>query len=260
MYKFLDERGQHVHTLDDQPLFGTSTVIKDVMPPFLARWGAQCAVDHLKATGEEAAAGKLWYCSIEDFDKAVLAWSKVRDTAASKGTDLHAELERYVKHCIEKHGGSPREVIMPGDPENEKKIREFSKWAVEFVDQFIASEVNVYSREAWVGGIIDCVARLKTGELAIIDFKSSKEAYFNHFVQVGGYALQIEENGAFLADGTRALWETGRKEFGGIQTLIVVPFGGKTLVPVQVQNVQGFKEAFQHCVEIYKLMQAFKKR
>ena len=63
---------------------------------------------------------------------------------------------------------------------------------VEHVEQFLLSEAHCYSERLWVGGITDCVARMKNGKLAVIDFKSSKDAYYGQFVQVAGYALQLE--------------------------------------------------------------------
>ena len=238
MYKFLNDKGQHAHVFNDAPLYGTSTVIKEVMPPFLAKWGAQCAVDHLKANPG-------------DFDKAVLAWSKVRQTAADKGTDMHAELEKYVKWCIEDKQGTPAQ-----DPlENIKEVQIFSVWATKHIKRFLASELHVYSSDTWTGGIIDCVAEMQSGKMAIIDFKSSKEAYANHIIQTAGYALQLEENGGFNADGGSIF-----KLEKPIEYLIVVPFGAKTMDPQFVENVDGWKAGFKHCVEIYKLLQAFKKK
>ena len=241
MYKFLEK--QHCHTLDGQPLYGTSTVIKEIMPPFLAKWGAQCAVDFLKENPEQ-------------WSGAVSAWSKVRQKAADKGTDRHSVLESYVTRMITDFDGIPQLLNDQNEKDAEwEKIQSFAKWSVSNIARFVFAEKNTYSRELWVGGIIDCVAYLKSGELVVIDFKSSREAYFNHFIQVGGYALQLDESGYGNENGEN--WQKLEEKVGA---LIIVPFGMKTLKPEKVINVQGFKDSFKQCVEIYKLKQAFENK
>lgn len=253
MYKF--EAGAHVHTYDGQPLVGTTTLIKEVMPPFLAKWGGQCAVDFLKEEYKTEASNLV--IPVDKFhemlDKAVNAWTKVRNKAATKGVDMHAKLEEYVQHCIDRHEGVPREVF---DPENEHKaVAEFSKWACENVQKFIFSEANTYSKRLWVGGVVDCLAIMKGGQYAIIDFKSGKDTYFSSVAQVAGYALQLEESGYGDANGGN--WQQLTEP---IHLLIIVPFGAKTFKPTTVENVAGFKEVFEHLAAVYGFLQAFNKR
>lgn len=247
----------HAHTLDGSPLYGTSTVIKETMPPFLAKWGAQCAVDYIKDSfkdePEVAIGSLLWDTKLAE---AVNAWSKVRKEAATKGSDLHEELEKYVNLMIADQGGRPMLMndAKPEDPEW-KKIQDFAEWAVAAVDTFIFAEKNTYSKELWVGGIVDCLAKMKDGTLAVIDFKSSKEAYFNQFAQAAGYALQLEESGAFEADGTFVMSLEGK-----IAKLVVVPFGGKKLKPEIIENVEGYKEVFKSLVTVYGFLNSFNKK
>lgn len=242
MYNF--DSKNHVHLLDGQPLMGTSTVIKEVMPPFLAKWGAECAVRWLKEKPE-------------DWTGAVLAYTKERKEAADKGTDMHSELEKYVKKMINDQDGIP---LLLNDSEEKddkewKKIQTFAEWAFKNVDKFLLSEAYTYSKECWVGGVVDCVARMETGELAVIDFKSSKAVYFNHIAQVAGYALQLDEMGAYTQDGAALAWKKPEESIG---SLIIVPFGAPTFKPVKVTNVAGFKDTFKHIVEVYKFLTAFK--
>lgn len=257
-YRYLDDDGQHAHTLDGQPLFGCSTVIKEVMPPFLAKWGAQCAVDFLKEVGVATEhPASQWYVTEKQFTDAILAWTKVREKAADKGTGMHELLEQYVKKMIEDRDGKPALMNDAATTEEQRAwaiVQRFAEWSMENVEAFIFSEAHTYSRDTWTGGIVDCVARLKTGELAVIDFKSSKEGYFNQYVQAAGYALMLDESGVRDADG---------KEYamvGKIEALIVIPFGAKKIDPYKVTNVEGFKQAFRQIVELYKLSSAFNKR
>lgn len=236
--KYSFDDANHVHLLEGRPLLGTTSVIKDVMPPFLAKWGAQCAVDWLKENKQ-------------DFTGAVMAWTKARDKAADKGTDMHADLEGYVLMCMEQNGGAPVELTKE-DIWKESTFT-FAKWSSEHVEKFLFSEGYTFSEELWVGGICDAGAKMKNGTIALIDFKSSKEAYFNQVVQVGGYARQIAEKGVFDANGSQLLppMET--------QELIVVPFGSKKAKPKRVNAVDEYKSNFEICVELYKSLSNYQK-
>jgi hypothetical protein len=149
----------------------------------LAKWGAQTAIDWLKEHKE-------------DWDGALTAWTKVRKTAAQKGTDLHSLLQNYVQQMITDQGGKPCQMNdAKDDDESWKKVQRFAEWATANVEQFIFAEKNTFSKALWVGGQVDCLARMKDGVLAVIDFKSSPTVYFNQLVQTAGYALQLEESG-----------------------------------------------------------------
>jgi hypothetical protein len=259
-YQFIDEKGEHMHVLDNAPLYGTSTLIGEVMPPYLAKWGGQCAVDYLKSKSiMDVDRFGARIPDLEDFEKAITAYTKVGKKAMQKGTDLHALLEEYVQGCIQR-GGSPDAA---GGGDNEK-VRLFSDWSRKHIEKFLFAEAHTYSKELWVGGIVDCMAILKTGEVAIIDFKSGKVPYFSSFVQIGGYACQIEEMGWGRADGSdwRKLSFLG--QIGGIDAkigaLIIVPFGNDYIKPEIIRNVEGFKDSFRHMVEVFKLLKAFKDR
>lgn len=259
----LDERGKpkHLHTLDGKPLTGTSSVLNIMAKP-LTWWAVGEGLKTLgwmpinetvdgkrvrvkKELREEAALKWLTEHSEQLFnsetaaedwlkmlDKAYYAHDDVKDTAADKGKDLHAELEKYVKFCIEKKEGKPAGVKAEG-------IQDFIKWSVDNVEKFLWSEVHMYSEEYWLGGISDAGAVLKTGETAVIDFKSSKAAYASQFFQCGGYQIQLEENGGFTHDGNKILDRVKAS------THIIIPFGAPEFSPSIVHDVEGRnKEAF----------------
>lgn len=244
MYRF--DSKKHIHLLNESALVGTTTMIGEVMPPKLARWGAQCAVDYIKEHYPQVFTFPIETVKVQKLlDAALMAWSKVRDIAAEGGTQLHNELESFVIAQIE---GVPYEF------ENEK-VEAFSKWAKQNVKEFIFAEKYTYSKSLWVGGVVDCLARLHNEKLAVIDFKSSKAIYFNHVVQAAGYALQLEESGYGDADGTN--WKTLDEPIG---TLVVVAFGGKELQSERFDNVDGFKGAFRNLKPVNDLLSAFSRR
>jgi len=247
-YKYYDtEEKKHFHELNGKALYGTSTVCKVLAAPALIQWAANEAVKHIsKLLGEAGGDASLldWDVLLEE---ARTAHARKRDKAAVKGTDLHALLEEYVKECL-KNGGEPY-VEITGD----KKVIRFSEWAYEFVDVFLWSEAHCYSEALWVGGITDAGARMKDGKVALLDFKSSREAYFNHFVQAGGYARLIEENGLLTADG-----EQYEKPIT-VDVLYIVPFGAEDPTPRPHFDVAGRKRNFESAVDLYKSSEIFKK-
>lgn len=264
-YKFINDKNEHLHTLDGEPLTGTSSV-GDVLFKPLAYYAAGHAVQvfgvpdykvltrikNKKAKEEEVEALKtavsvkfeeLKNGSLEDFikllDKAYRAHQKNTDKKAKEGTDLHAELEKFVKTEMGKMD------VKEFDP----KIQPFIDWARKNVKRYLWSEAHCYSARLWVGGISDVGVELSDGTLAIIDFKSSREAYTTHFIQCAGYAIQIEENGLFDLQG-----EHNKKIDGKISKLIVVPFGAKEVIPVIMRDVEAFKRGFECGVELYRLI------
>ena len=81
------------------------------------------------------------------------------------------------------------------------------------------------------------MAELNNGEIAIIDFKSAKDAYASHFFQAGGYDLQITENGGFDFEG-KQLFKLDKP----ITQHIIVPFGAKEPYPVVSRLIEENKE------------------
>ena len=54
-----------------------------------------------------------------------------------------------------------------------------------------ATEVNVFHPELLIGGQVDCIARIGN-RVIIIDWKSGKEIYPNHAIQIAAYAMCYE--------------------------------------------------------------------
>jgi hypothetical protein len=130
----------------------------------------------------------------------------------------------------------------------DEKIQPFIDWSDKNVKEFLASEAHCYSKELWVGGIVDAVAGLKDGTIAVIDFKSAKSVYITHFLQCSGYAIQINENGLFSEDGTH------NKKIEEISALIVVPFGAETIKPEIRTQISEYKKGFKWAVGLYRLL------
>ena len=263
-YKF-DEQ-LHRHTLDGKDLTGCSTVVGVLSKP-LSWWASGKAVERLgwihgnpkvngkykkTPTAERYAAAMDTFKAIQEgtidkyvslLDKAYKAHSvKLKDSAQS-GIDLHAELEAFVKDQMAGQTGIYIDKIKP-----------FIEWSKTNVHHFTGSEAYCYSEPMWTGGICDAIAQLNDTTYAVIDFKSSKEAYTSHFIQASGYAAMIEENGIFDKDGNPVKMTTDAK-YKGIDKVIIFAFGGETLIPA-TKDAGTFKEGFKNCTAIYRLLKS----
>ena len=269
MYRFKNEKGEHCHELDGKPLIGTSTVVGVLQKP-LTWWAAGLAVQQLgwvkkldtrKATRSECEENekermrkaidqldtyKKMFAPdyIKLLDKAYRAHADSLTKSADKGTDMHAELENYVKLMISDQDGIPHKMNV----ETSTAVYQFSHWAAENVKRFIASEVHCYSERLWTGGITDCIFEDKQGRTAIMDFKSSKEAYLSQFFQIAGYDIAIAENGVFDAIGNPI------QKVDEIQYYAVFPFGMPSPAPQFHYDTAGARKGFESCVTLYKLI------
>ncbi|HEV3219568.1 MAG TPA: hypothetical protein VGZ48_07335 [Candidatus Acidoferrales bacterium] len=271
-YKF--DEDQHLHSLDGKPLIGTSTVVGVVAKP-LTWWASGLAVSELgwikalklndkpKPTTEQieankitrlehaiAAQEKIGLMEPEEYlallDSAYRAHADTLTKSADKGTDMHAELEEYVKFTLTEHRGEP---ILLWDGYKHKAVEIFADWAVKNVKRFLVSEGHCYSEKLWTGGIVDLVFEDKQDRLAIMDFKSSKEAYLSQFFQIGGYDLEISENGIFDADGILKL-----KVDKEISYYAVFPFGMEDPAPQFHYDTVGAMQGFEAATVLYKLI------
>jgi len=259
-YRYLDEKKQHLHTLNSKPLFGTSTIVGVLSKP-LTWWASGLAVAKLGWVNskeakkeirlEKAKEKKSQIAEMSDeeylslLDEAYKAHSVKLDTSAQAGTDMHALLENYINKCIKEN---KREPMLPRETD-ERPVQIFAQWATNNVKRFIWSEANCYSERLWVGGISDVGAEMVDGTYAIIDFKSSKEAYESQFIQCAGYAIQIEENGVLTSDGKVVL-----KLSKPISKVIIFPFGSPTPTPEYRMNIEQLKQAFEACTLLHKLL------
>ncbi len=263
-YRFDNENGKHVHLLDERPLYGTSTVV-GIISKELTWWASGMALaplgwlhkrkskiqDRLDAANNAMdyieTLSDRQYCDF--LDECYRAHNAKKEATAVVGTDMHAELEEYVKDCIYENDGSPLDVYPPRDACAAVMI--FAEWALANVREFLWSEAHCYSERLWTGGISDVGAILKDGTLAIIDFKSAKEAYYGYFVQMGGYATAIAENGLFAADGSCIHVMAGFTHPVRFGAFIVFPFGATDVRPDIRRNTALFERNFESAVDLY---------
>ena len=111
---------------------------------------------------------------------------RITKAATGRGTDMHTLTEHYLKN------------------ENLPEVRPISdflfkiaKGQLNKIDNIYALEGPLYSKELGIAGTVDCIAEYN-GELAIIDFKTSKKPkprnWIEHyFVQCMAYGCMLYE-------------------------------------------------------------------
>src|SRR5581483_2029464 len=139
-YRYIDEAGEHLHTLDGKPLLGTSTVVNVIGKP-LTWWAAGMSLTPLgwlnkrKSTAAERRAAameaiaRLTLLSAKDYEQLLETCYRAHDTrkkdTAAAGTDMHAALEEFVKECIYENAGSPLSPALQFGAE----VDRFCAWA-----------------------------------------------------------------------------------------------------------------------------------
>ena len=111
---------------------------------------------------------------------------KVLRQSSSRGTDMHTLTEHYLKNeDLPKVKPLPDMLFKIAKPELNK------------INNIHGLEKRLYSRNLKVAGTVDCIAEYE-GELAIIDFKTSKAPkprnwIDGYFVQCAAYACMLYE-------------------------------------------------------------------
>lgn len=113
---------------------------------------------------------------------------KIRRTSSWRGTKYHGIVENYLKNDMEKvKKGEGLASYLFG----------FSRSILDRIDNIHMLEAPLYSNDLRVAGRVDCIAEYD-GELAIIDFKTTKEIkkvewLEKYFVQEAAYAYMYWE-------------------------------------------------------------------
>jgi hypothetical protein len=113
--------------------------------------------------------------------------NKITKQATSRGTDMHTLVEEYLKNSIE----------LPEVQPLSNFLFKIAKENLNRINNVYALEGSLYSKHLGIAGTVDCIAEFD-GELAIIDFKTSKkpkpvEWIEHYFVQCMAYGCMLYE-------------------------------------------------------------------
>ena len=112
---------------------------------------------------------------------------RITKAATKRGTDMHTLTEHYLKNDQE----------LPEVPPISEFLFKIAKGELNKINNIYALEGPLYSKELGIAGTVDCIAEYN-GELAIIDFKTSKkpkprEWIEHYFVQAMAYGCMLYE-------------------------------------------------------------------
>lgn len=198
-----DEKA-HKYYLDDELLPGVTTILGTLNKPALVQWAANEAVKYV----ENAPIFKLplqgdeWRVKPDEL-KAVLeeartAHAKKRDKAADQGTDVHAQIETYIKSCIETNKG----VALAHSTDEAPQASKFVDWAMTNGAVFHESEKKLYSPLHKFAGTTDFTATVN-GKRLVGDIKTTSGIYdLSPFLQCAAYRIMLEEMGEPNYDGS----------------------------------------------------------
>ena len=111
---------------------------------------------------------------------------KITKAATKRGTDMHTLTEYYLKNDD-----------LPEVPPISEFLFKIAKGELNKINNIYALEGALYSKQLGIAGTVDCIAEYN-GELAIIDFKTSKkpkprEWIEHYFVQAMAYGCMLYE-------------------------------------------------------------------
>lgn len=239
---------------------GTTTLIKEMMPPPLAWWASGKALEKLGWTNPKYVSreegikeanhtygwihdsfdtAEQWYDFLQECYKV---HDEFKKEAGTSGIDTHELIEQAVKEAIKDNAG-----FLKSETYENEAVERFAVWGRG--KRFIYSEVHVYSEFLWLGGIVDLVYE-ENGEIYIGDIKTSKSIYPSQFIQEGLYDLQQSENGFFNELGAKV----GDPLDVAGYTVINIPRAGGLNVKTY-RNTKALKQLGMTLVEGYRTLQ-----
>lgn len=182
-----ETRWGHSYRLDGRPVKGVTTLLSGGLPkPALPRWAAKTVAEYVADSFDQVESLRsMGRGPMVDALKAI-PW-QARDTAAARGTDVHALADRII------HG---QEVEVP------EHLAGYVGGYVEWLDRFnvepILTERPVGNRQWWYAGTFDAVALINDA-VWLLDWKTSTGVYGDNACQLAAYSraeFYLDPNGA----------------------------------------------------------------
>jgi hypothetical protein len=150
--------------------------------PQLIQWAADMATQYVADNGIFIESENAYKISGDTLKEARTAHTKKKEKAATKGTDMHAEVEKFILATIR---GESYEFPI--------EIYPFVEWSRKENVTFIAAEQILYSEKHSVAGTADFICVLND-KLTIGDLKTMPKLWSpDPFVQTGAYSLMLTE-------------------------------------------------------------------
>lgn len=166
--------------------------------------------------------------------------SKYVDSLADVGTLAHRIVEAYLKkEEVDYLDYTPNQRTLA-----ENAAKKFFEWEKKNDFSVIKSELQLVSEKYYFGGTCDIYANLN-GKKTLIDIKTSKACYAEHFTQVAAYKILLEESGYPVEDAK--ILRIGREEAEGFDVK-------------DVPMIDVHAEKFLACLKILQIDNRLKER
>lgn len=177
----------------------------------------------------------LIYWAWKQGEKGVSLYEKPEATV---GTIAHKMIDGYVKGIETDLSKYPPELI-----EQARNCYEsFEQWKKRHEFKPIQTEISLISEQYQFGGTIDCIAQID-GKLGIFDWKTGKEVYEDHIIQIVAYEKLWHEN------------FTDHPLDGGYHIIRI----GKEIVSFDYRWYQSFPDAWEVFLNLRELCDLAKK-
>lgn len=232
--------GSHRYKLNGKQACGVTTFIKGGYPTSqgLISWQKGQALEHLwNATVNQTVDLEA---KADLFKAAKAADRAVSQEAADIGTLIHEYAFLYETQG-DKDALSATVAALPEEPRQKinNGIEKFKSWRSTVDDRLQSVEQLVASPKHLFCGKFDKLA-YRGGKLILSDYKSSKSIYLEMYVQLGAYAIAIEEWLGLRVEGLEIL--RFGKEDGEFETLLVD----------KADEIEEFKRQAIRCRETYE--------
>lgn len=199
---------QKYFTKDGILVPGVTTVLQILNKPFLLVWANKIGLEGIKM-------------------------SAYVDNLADIGTLAHSIVEAHLKKTeVDYSDYTPNQKILA-----ENSAAKFFDWEIKNKFEVIKCELQMVSDKYFFGGTVDIYCILN-GKKTLIDLKTSKSVYPEHFIQTAAYKILLEENG-YPVEECRIL-RIGRSPEEGFEEVIV-------------PNIEIYGRKFLKCVDIIQI-------
>ena len=190
------------YVLDGQLFDRTTSIVNDVLPPYLVIWAENTGQEAMfrllreNPTAEwtlESARGAIsgagWDCESQ------------KKEGGRRGAETHFAIEAWIKQ------GVPP-TLDDFEPEHRPYARTLCQFLIDYEPEFSHSEITVYHPELGYAGTIDAIGRATkrptgvrhkdiTGVDLAWDFKTNKEkkVYEQHYLQLASYRCGLDYHG-----------------------------------------------------------------
>jgi len=184
----------HQYRLDGKNLLSVTGVLGVINKPMLIPWAVNQSILFLQEHVGKPITEEL-------LAEAKIQHTKVRDEAALCGNQVHEWVNGYLMG---------QEPPLPEDIRVINGVIAFLKWVEEHDVKFTESEKLVYSKQHGYVGTMDAVAIID-GKTCVLDIKTSKGVYPEHYMQVAAYRHAAEEEGAVF-DGDNLIVQFNKED------------------------------------------------